>query len=203
MGILDQQSWINFPPDLPPFHFSNQDCCHLLWQIINATHKHVIEIVFFHSGIFVLINSLAETSYPSPCTNGGSLNAAKSLRATGPGPGALCHRSWLLLCNPSPLTHHPGSYQKKSGIWCLFLSQLRFWFLSFISVSGSKLLKQRRISLLNSTSFIFGFLPLRYVPVLVIFHVPLCKEIKINLLCVSCISLLRLFRMLLLLIIHF
>lgn len=86
--------------------------------------------MFFHSGIFfVLINSLAETSYPSPCTNGGSLKAAKSLRGAGPGPGALCHHSWLLLCHPSPLTHHPGSYQKESGICCLFLSQLRFWFL--------------------------------------------------------------------------
>lgn len=38
-----------------------------------------------------------------------------------------------------------------------------------------------------------AFFPLRYVLVLVVFHVPLCKEIKITLLCVFSISLLVVF----------
>lgn len=140
--------------------------------------------MFFHSGIFCPDKQTVIDKLPQSLHECLPLNSAKFLKAPGPEPEDLCHRSWLLLCNPSSVTHHPGSYQKKSGIWRMFLSQPRFWCLSFIFVSGSKLLKQRGIFLLNSTSFELCFSFLRYVPFLFIFDVRLCRGTKINLLSV-------------------
>lgn len=97
----------------------------------------------------------------------------------------------------------PGSYQKKSGIWRIFLSQPRFWCLSFIFVSGSKLLKRGGIFLLNSTSFGFCFSSLRYILFLFILMFLCVREQTLPSLSVYSVSLFHLFYMVCLLIIYF